>query len=367
MVTAGVDIVNIVRYRPRVVMLTPTTLRAADGRPKPPAPGTRREAIMHRIGFRIRTAAARLWTADRPLAALTAIMLAALTASLAGLLLDPRTITGAPAWLKPAKFAASAAIYAATLAWVFTYLPEWRQTRRIAGWTTAAVFFLEVAIVDLQAWRGTTSHFNVATLFDTILFGVMGAAIAVQTVAAGAVAVALWRQRFADAAIGWALRAGMTLTLVGAATGGLMTRPTGSQLVAARATHEVRVLGAHTVGAPDGGPGLPGTGWSREHGDVRVPHFVGLHAMQALALIAVVLRRRSRPAAAALLRVAAASYTALFAILLWQALGGESIAAPSAMTLGVMAGWLMITAAAAWAVVARRTPTVDPHAAVILG
>jgi hypothetical protein len=178
----------------------------------------------------------------------------------------------------------------------------------------------------------------------------------------------LWRERFADATIGWTLRAGMTLTLIGAATGGLMTRPTEAQLAMARATHQIRVSGAHTVGGPDGGPGLPGTGWSREHGDVRVPHFVGLHAMQALALLAIGIRRRSRPAAAAaLVRVAGASYGALFAILLWQALGGESIAAPSPVTLGVLAVWIAVTAAAAWAVTGRRTPTTDLRAAVMLG
>jgi hypothetical protein len=322
---------------------------------------------MSRSGIGIQRAAGRLW-ADRPLAAVTGLMLAALVASAVGLIVDPRTITGMPAWLKPAKFAASTAIYAATLAWVLTYLPEWRRTRRIVSWTTAAVFVLEVAIIDLQAWRGTTSHFNVATPLDTTLFGIMATAIAVQTIAAAAVVVALWRQRFADAAIGWALRAGMTLTLVGAATGALMTRPTDAQLAAARATHQIRVSGAHTVGAPDGGPGLPGTGWSREHGDLRVPHFVGLHAMQALALLVVVIRRWSRPAAAAaLVRVAATSYAALFVILLWQALGGESIAAPSVGTLGVLGGWLAVTAVAVWAAAGRRSPAVDPRAAVMLG
>jgi len=316
-------------------------------------------------GATIRTAAARLWQADRPLAAVTGLMLAALVASAAGMIIDPRTIAGAPAWLKPAKFAASTAIYAATLAWVFTYLPDWRRTRRIVGWTTAAVFVLEVAIIDLQAWRGTTSHFNVSTVRDATLFGIMGAAIAVQTTAAAAVVVALWRQRFADAAVGWTLRAGMTLTLVGAATGGLMTRPTDAQLAAARAAQGMPVSGAHTVGAPDGGAGIPGTGWSREHGDLRVPHFVGLHAMQALALVAVAIRRRSR-AAAALVRAAAVSYAALFAILLWQALGGESIVAPSAATMGVLGAWAAMTAVAAWAA-GRRMPALNRNAAAILG
>ena len=54
----------------------------------------------------------------------------------------------------------------------------------------------------------------------------MGLAIVVQTLVDVAVAVALWRQRFADRAMGWALRLGMTITIVGALTGGLMTRPT---------------------------------------------------------------------------------------------------------------------------------------------
>jgi hypothetical protein len=327
-----------------------------------------REDIMQRITVGLRTAAAKLWAADRPLAAVTAIMLVALVASAAGVVIDPRTITGAPAWLKPAKFAASTVIYAATLAWVFTYLPEWRRTRRIVGWTTAAVFVLEVGIIDAQAWRGTTSHFNVSSPLDTILFAIMGTAIAVQTMAAGAVVVALWRQRFADAAIGWTLRAGMTLTLVGATTGFAMTRPTAAQLADARATHRIAVAGAHTVGAPDGGPGLPGTGWSREHGDLRVPHFVGLHAMQALALAAVVIRRRSRRAAApALVRVAAVSYTALFAILLWQALGGESLVAPSAATIVVVGLWSAVTAAAAWAAAAHHAAAPNGRVAVTLG
>ena len=99
-------------------------------------------------------------------------------------------------------------------------------------------------------------------LFDAVIFAVMGLAIVVQTLSTVAVAVALWRHRFADPALGWALRFGMTITIVGAMTGGLMTQPTRQQLDAARAGERMTIAGAHTVGAPDGGPGLPGTGWS---------------------------------------------------------------------------------------------------------
>lgn len=275
-------------------------------------------------------------------------MLGSLVLALAGLWLDPRTITGAPAWLKPAKFSASTAIYAFTLAWVFSYLADWRRTRRIVGWTTVVVFVVEVGIISVQTWRGKTSHFNVGTPLDAALFTTMGLAIFGQTAAGVFVAVALWRQRFEDRAMGWALRLGVTISLIGSASGGLMTVPTATQLAEARETRSSAVLGAHTVGAPDGGPGVPGTGWSVEHGDLRVPHFLGLHALQALPLLVVMLRRRvSDRSVARLIMVAAVAYLSLFVLLLWQALRGESFVHPGAATTMALAAWTVITVAAA--------------------
>jgi hypothetical protein len=51
-------------------------------------------------------------------------MLAVAAASGVGMLVDPRVITGAPAWLKPFKFAISTAVYSLTLAWIFGWLPD---------------------------------------------------------------------------------------------------------------------------------------------------------------------------------------------------------------------------------------------------
>jgi hypothetical protein len=312
---------------------------------------------MRRFISSIAATVGTLWRSDRPLTAVGLIMLGALAASLAGVWLDPTMISGARAWVKPAKFAASIAIYSLTLAWIFTYLPEWTKTRRIVGWTAAVVLLLELIIIDVQAWRGTTSHFNIATPLDMVLFSVMGAAIVLQTLTSVAVAVALWRQQFADQALGWALRFGMTLTIVGAFSGGLMTRPTAAQLEEAALTQRMAVAGAHTVGAPDGGAGLPGTGWSREAGDLRVAHFVGLHAVQVLPLVTVLLRRRvaSTTRRTRLTTVGASSYAALFGILLWQALRGQSIVGPDAITLIVLATWALASGAAAW-VAAGRLP-----------
>jgi hypothetical protein len=273
------------------------------------------------------------------------LLMAALTVVFAtAMLVDPRTIEGVPAWLKPTKFAVSTAIYGGTLAWVLGALAGWPRLRRWAVWMTAVVFVGEVALIAMQAWRGTTSHFNTSTLFDGVVFAAMGLGIFAQTVVAGAVAVALWRQQFADRAAGWALRLGMTITIVGALTGGLMTRPTAEQIAAARLTGDMPRSGAHTVGALDGGPGLPGTGWSVTHGDLRVPHFVGLHAIQALPLLVWFTgRRRGDAARVRVVFGAAASYLGLYVILLAQALAGQSATAPRGVFLGALALWAVAT------------------------
>ena len=310
-----------------------------------------------------------LWKAHAPLTAVSVLMLVVLAACGVGLLVDPRVIAGAPAWLKPAKFAASIAIYGFTIAWFLSYLPDWPRTRRIAGWIMAVVSLIEIGTISMQAWRGTTSHFNVATAFDRTIFAVMGVAILALWVASMAVAVALWRQRFADAALGWAIRLGLIINIAGAGMGGLMTAPTGAQLAAARATHQIEVVGGHTVGGPDGGPGLPGTKWSTEHGDLRVPHFLGLHAMQVLPAISLVLARARRRSSggerARLVRAAAASYAVLTALLLWQALRGQSVVAPDAAMLTALAAWALATIAAV-AARAGRAATVAAVAPLVL-
>jgi hypothetical protein len=319
------------------------------------------QSIMSKTRDHIR----QLWNTDAPLTGASVLMLAVLGCAAIGLAVDPRTIAGMPAWMKPAKFAMSTAIFMVTLAWIFSYLPSWVRMRRIVGRSVAFLLVLEVAIISAQAWRGTTSHFNTGTALDATLFTVMGIAIAIQTVLSVVVLIALWRQPFTDRALGWALRLGLAISILGASTGGLMVTPTAAQIAEARVTHRLPVSGAHTVGAPDGGPGITGVGWSREHGDVRVPHFLGLHAMQLLPLVVIAATRRGLAEAqrVRLAFVVAASYFSLFAILLWQALRAQSVLRPDATTLIEISIWAVVTIITSWAVIARR-PVVRSHVMV---
>jgi hypothetical protein len=288
----------------------------------------------------------KAWKNSHSLTAVTGVMLTASFFSLLAVAFDSDVITGAPAWMKPTKFAISSALYAGTLAWMFQFISVWPRFVRRLGATTAAVLVLEVGIIDIQAFRGTTSHFNIGTPLDAALWGTMGTAIGILWLASAGISAALFRQQFRNPTFGWALRLGMLLTVLGSGSGGLMVGPTPEQQAQIAETHRApAVIGAHTVGAPDGGPGVAGVGWSKKHGDLRIPHFLGLHAIQIIPLLYLLRRRRlSVSSQIRFVFGVAASYLALFCILVWQALRGQSLTEPDQVTGIVLLIWLALSA-----------------------
>jgi hypothetical protein len=63
------------------------------------------------------------------------------------------------------------------------------------------------------------------------------------------------------------------------------------------------------------------------------------------------------------IRTGAASYLALFAILLWQALRGQSLVSPDVTAVAIVITWLTLTGGAVW--VAVRQPLPSP--AIVIG
>ena len=276
-----------------------------------------------------------MWQQQRWLKFSCYLMVGVFAANLVGLLVDPRTITGSPTWLKPAKFSFSVAVYVGSLAWILSKITIWPRFLRRMGDITACALLIEIFIINLQAWRGTTSHFNFHTKLDAALFATMGFFIGLLWLASAGVAVALFRQTFENRSFGWALRLGMLITVLGSASGGLMTRAMPDQVAG--------VVGSHTVGGIDGGAGMVITKWSADHGDLRVGHFFGLHGMQIIPFLYWLLARRQRPSVA-VISIAAANYFGAFVLLEWQALRGQSILQPDSMTLYCWLAWLTLSA-----------------------
>jgi hypothetical protein len=290
------------------------------------------------------------------------IMAADLVLTMFGLVLDRRLITGAPAWLKPAKFALSTLIAAWSFAFCIAATSIWPRLTRALDFILGGALLLEIGLIDMQAARGTTSHFNVATRFDGAIFAIMGVSIACIWLAMLLLTVVLFRQSFASSAWGWSLRLGMVLALVGTGSGALMVIPTPQQLAVAHATGRLPMAGSHTVGAPDGGRGLPVTGWSADHGDLRVAHFLGMHGLQVLPLLAWWIARRRASLAPAtqrnLIFAIAASYLAFFLLVLTQGFRGQSIVHPDKLTLQGFALWLLATGVAVIAIKGKQS---HPH------
>ena len=192
------------------------------------------------------------------------------------MLFDQRQVLGINVWIKPSKFALSIAIYNWTIAWFLEYLGERRVFRRSISTITVVCMVVEIALITLQAARGTLSHYNFDDALGGAIYGAMGAFIGINTVAAAVLMVAFWILPIdLSPTYVWSLRLGLLLFLAGSAVGGMLVSNQ-----------------AHTVGAPDGGAGLPYVNWSTEAGDLRAAHAIGLHALQVIPFFGFLLTLR---------------------------------------------------------------------------
>ncbi|MFI6263660.1 hypothetical protein [Micromonospora sp. NPDC051006] len=293
----------------------------------------------------------------RPLLVVAAGMLLLSLVATGGLFLDDRVLVGAPIWLKPLKFGISFAIYAATLAWLLSLYQRVRRTGWWLGTLVGVALVVEMGLMVVQIGiRGRQLHFNQETPLDTNFTIVMAVTIYALWGATLVIAILAMLQRLGDRSTTLAIRLGLVITLVGLALGMLMVMPTAEQQAAIDAGQTLPIVGAHSVGVPDGGPGLPVVGWSTIGGDLRIPHFVGIHALQLLPLLALLVARlmprsgdrvRSRLAC-----VAAATYAGGVALLTWQALRGQPLLHPDLATLAAL-GLLFLFAGTATALVIR--------------
>ncbi len=180
---------------------------------------------------------------------------------------------GVNIWLKPLKFSISIFIFLFTSAYIVPQLPYQTSKQSIIVWVLIFTMIIEIACIIFQAYRGQQSHFNITDPIGRKLFPLMGIMISVAYFTYFIILIDFFRLSTSlSAAMLWAVRFGIIILLFGGISGFMMA----SGL-------------KHNVGVADGGVGLPFTNWSTVGGDLRVSHFISLHALQLLPLLVLLM------------------------------------------------------------------------------
>ena len=187
-------------------------------------------------------------------------------------------VMGVSRWLKPMKFYLSVTITSWTMAWLMHHLSGSKKVKIFSLLITFTLFF-ENGLILLQAVRKTTSHFNTATFFDAMVFQLMGAFIAVFTLTVVFITITFFTQKTFQITSPylWGIRFGLLLFLFFSIEGGVMVAHL-----------------KHTIGGTDGLDGWPLLNWSKKYGDLRIAHFFGIHALQAVPLFGWYVAKNNR-------------------------------------------------------------------------
>lgn len=182
--------------------------------------------------------------------------------------ISPLKIYGISAWYKPFKFAVSLGVYSWTMAWFCHYLPNFNLN--LFNWTVVVLWSFELIYIAFQASKGQLSHYNLSTPVYTILYGLMAIAATVVTLYTAYVGFLFFNDDFPllPTYYLWAIRLGIILFVIFSLEGFAM----GSRL-------------NHSVGALNDNSNLWIIAWSKTVGDLRVAHFIGMHALQVLPIV----------------------------------------------------------------------------------
>ena len=242
---------------------------------------------------------------------LTLLALALGTAAMQ--LVDPRVLeSGINVWVKPTKFLVSVGVFALTAAWFFGYVrPERRNAllpRTVAAMIVVAGSF-ELLWIGWQASQGLESHFNNDTPFFNLMYSMMGLFAVILIGSTLPLAWEIARRPAAGLRSDFvaAVVIGLLLTfLLGGGLGGYMSAQPG-----------------HSVGATGGH--VPLFGWNRSGGDLRVAHFLGIHAQQALPILAALAGGLNFKRRSAMLTFGTLAYIGLTIAVFAQAVAGRPL------------------------------------------
>ena len=182
------------------------------------------------------------------------------------------------------------------------------------AWTCAialSLFVPETVLINVQTWRGVPSHFNFDTGFDIAVFSAMGTLIVFVSFAIIVMTIWSFASLRGPGSSALAIRAGLVFLTIGQLLGFAIV---GNGLAVGD------VFRSSIVGAA---------------GELKVPHAVALHGLQALGILALILER-TRLAEAARLQIAVAGiagYALALGVSVIQAFDGRGPMDLSPLTL----------------------------------
>jgi hypothetical protein len=213
----------------------------------------------------------------------------------------PVQVYQANAWYKPFKFAFSTFTFSWAMAWYCFYLPSFNI--QAFNWTIVLLLSFEIGYIALMASQGKTSHYNVSSPFYSMMFSLMALAATLVTLYTAFVGILFFTSQFPDlpSYYVWGMRLGILIFVIFSFEGFLM----GARM-------------SHSVGLENDSSNLFLVGWSKLVGDLRVSHFIGMHALQVLPFISVYVLKNTK-----ITLIVGLLYGALAAFTLVQALNGK--------------------------------------------
>jgi hypothetical protein len=207
------------------------------------------------------------------------------------------------AWYKPFKFAFSTFLYAWAMAWYCFYLPKFNIN--LFNWSVILLLGFEIIYIAIQAGRGQLSHYNMSTPVYAGLYSMMAIAATLVTLYTAYVGWLFFIHSFPDLPTYyvWAIRLSIIIFVVFSFEGFAM----GSRL-------------NHSVGALNDNSNWFIVGWSKTVGDLRVSHFIGMHALQVLPFLSFYLLKNTKATI-----ILSAIYALLAILTLIQALQGKPL------------------------------------------
>jgi len=291
--------------------------------------------------------AGQVWRAVRPVGTYQRLLWWAGTLLLASAVVHGvvAAVDGSPwwgpvSWRKPITFGLSLGLLLWAVVWILRQLPE-RWWARVPAGLIGFSAPVEGALITMQRWRGVASHFNEATPFDSAIWSAIGTLILPLTLGVTLLLIVSFVRFRGTLASRVAVVAGLAGILAAGWIGRDMAAIGEAAFAATGQVPQDELIGAA--------------------GSAKLAHFVGLHAVQVLAVLAIVVNagRLSARAAGLVTLVGAAGYAAVFGAVTATAYAGRAPYSPTvAMSLLLVGGVLALVAAAVVAVT-RRLPADD--------